>query len=680
MFDNSGLKARFLRMNFSRIVRIVFFGFLLASFIPSFAAESGKGPTEPELHSLGPLGGAVGSEVEVEIKGKYLAGTYAAWFGSEMLQATVKSVVAVEPPSKDVPVNDDGPKKQTKDDREYKVKLQISVGSDVTPGAHFIRLVSPTGVSNKLYFQVHEHPVLTEIDKVHNKPELSQAIQNPVVVNGKIGRQGELDYYSIEVAKNEELAFEVITTHQTLAGFRPQLRLYESFDSWLGAQKYKRLAFHTEIEGEIPNSPGLASPPYGSTPINSGLTYRFPKKGRYFIEVGSERYVGKSEYTYQLRVVPTGSEYARLLKGLQGSMWGRNFTRSIGVDRLSVLWSRTVTVNRPSYIVSEGEPPTRLSNAGTLYNGKKDNNAGATEQVKRFSEKEPNEKIIDAVDVTLPALVSGTIDRPDDVDVYRFEVTSPIRLAFELETPQVTLPYFTPRLEIRDALGRSMLTNLHKVKPRSAADNATDRWELKDIEPKVIEIFDQPGEYTVEIRDVTSRSGGQDCSYKLLIRPQVPHVGEITVETLKRGPEDKRIDPLRLNLRPGEVKTLTITTKVEEIDAEIADGGGQRSFKNGTGEMGLLVVGLPEGVRALPGTGITDIQGRPRNETIKKYNFLPDVLKSILVIQAAPDAPLTTLPSEISVMLQPLIGTKAGKPLLAAKLPVMVISGTDSGN
>ena len=53
-------------MNFSRIV---FFGFLLASFIPSFAAESGKGPTEPELHSLGPLGGAVGSEVEVEIKG-----------------------------------------------------------------------------------------------------------------------------------------------------------------------------------------------------------------------------------------------------------------------------------------------------------------------------------------------------------------------------------------------------------------------------------------------------------------------------------------------------------------------------------------------------------------------------------------------------------------------------------
>lgn len=664
------------------LFRIIFFGLLLTSLMPLFGAEAKKGPTEPELQSLVPIGGAIGSEVEVEIKGKYLAGTYAAWFGREMLQATVKSVQVVEPSSpKDVPVGDDGSKKQAKDDREYKVQLRLSIGSDATPGSHFIRLVSPTGVSNKLYFQVHEYPVLGEVDEVHNKPELSQPIQNPVVVNGKIGKQGELDYYSIEVAKNEELAFEVIMTHQSLdSGFRPQLRLYKSFESWLGAQKYKRLALHTELEGEIPNSPGLASPPYGSTPINSGLTYRFPEKGRYFVEVGSERYVGKSEYAYQLRVVPIGSEYARLLRGLQGSIWGRNFTRSIDVDRLSVLWSRTVTVNRPSYIVSEGEPRTRLNNAGTSYNEEKDNNAGATEQIKRFSEEEPNEKAIDALDLTLPALISGKIDRPDDVDVYRFKVTSPSRLAFEIETPQVTLPHFTPRLEIRDAAGRSMLTNIHRVKPRSAAANATDRWELKDIEPKVIEMFDQPGEYTVEIRDVTSRSGGQDCSYRLLIRPQVPHVGEITVETLKRGPEDKRIDPLRLNLRPGEMKTLTITTKVEEIDAEIKDGGGQRSFEHGTGEIGLLVVGLPEGVRALPGTGITNIQGRPRNETVKKYNFLPDVLKAILVFQAAPDAPLTTLPSEISVMLQPLIGTKAGKPLLATKLPVMVISGTDSSN
>jgi hypothetical protein len=217
-----------------------------------------------------------------------------------------------------------------------------------------------------------------------------------------------------------------------------------------------------------------------------------------------------------------------------------------------------------------------------------------------------------------------------------------------------------------------MLTNIHRM---NEVKNP-ERWELAGNEPKVIETFDQEGEYSLEIRDVTSRSGGPDCRYRLLIRPQIPHVGEITVETLIRGYEDNRIDPRRINLKPGEAKILNITTRIEEIDARVVEGGGQRAFDGSAGEIIFLVEGLPEGVRAFPGTAILDIGGRPRHETVKRYSFLPDVQRTVLMLRADPDAALMTLPESIRIVLHPLVGGRLGNRLLAAELPLMVVAGS----
>ena len=245
-----------------------------------------------------------------------------------------------------------------------------------------------------------------------------------------------------------------------------------------------------------------------------------------------------------------------------------------------------------------------------------------------------------ATEVALPALIQGSIDRPGDVDTYRFKLSSAQRLAFEIQTPGLSPPHFTPRFEIKDAVGRSMVTNLHKVK----STLSEGQWVVKDVESKVIEIFDQEGEYTVVVMDATSRGGSRECLYRLLIRPQIPHLGEFTVETLKRGTEDRRVDPLRINLTPGEAKTLVITARVEEIDARITDSLGERAFDWGTGEMILQAEGLPRGVMALPGTGILKIKGKPRYETLQKYNYLPDVLQAVVVFHAEDDAQVTALP------------------------------------
>ena len=642
-------------------------GLLLLSLPAALAADTDRlkqSYSEPELHTLAPLGGQVGSSLEVEVRGKFLAGASAAWMGHDAFEARVKSVEVAPPPAAE---GDD--KAKSKNDGEYRVRLQIDIAPDASPGPHPLRLVAPGGVSNRLYLQIHEDPVIAESSRPHQKPATAQPVVVPVVVNGSIARQGELDYYSLEASKGQEVAFEVIFSHETLSkGFRPQLRIYEAAGSWLGSRQLTQLAFHSEVHGEINLSPGEAGPPPGTTPVNSGLKHRFGKAGRYLVEVASERFQGKPEYAYQLRLAPVGADYQSRLKD---SEWGRTFTRRIGPDRLEALWARTVTSNRPTDPAAEGQPGSGRPNPETAYDNQKGKRpAPIPNRVTHWTEKEPNDGSGRATEVALPALIQGAIDRPGDVDIFRFKLSSAQRLTFEIQTPGLSPPHFTPRFEIKDAAGRSMVTNMHRVK----STLSEGQWVVKDVESKVIETFDQEGEYTVVVRDATSRSGSRESRYRLLIRPQIPHLGEFTVETLKRGTEDRRVDPLRMNLAAGEAKTLIITARIEEIDARITDSLGERAFDWGTGDMILQAEGLPRGVKALPGTGILKIKGKPRYETLRKYNYLPDVLQAVLVFHAEDDAPAMALPESVRLTARPLIGGRPGPSIPVAEIPLMVVA------
>ena len=638
-------------------------GLFLLILTPGLAAGSDQvepSYTEPELHTLVPLG----SSLEVEVRGKFLAGAHAAWMGHDAFEARVESVEPVTPLS-----SDGDEKAQSKKDIEYRVRLQVDIASDATPGPHALRLVAPGGVSNRLYLQIHRNPVITESPRPHQQAATAQLVTVPVVVNGTIARHGELDYYSLEVAKGQEVAFEVIFSHGTLSrGFRPQLRIYETQDSWLGASQLKQLAFHSEVYGEINLTPGTAGAPLVNTPINTGLKYRFGRAGRYLVEVVAERFLGKPEYAYQLRIVPAAAvDYQ---SHLMDSEWGPSFTRRVDADRLEALWARTVTSNRPTDPGANGQQASGRSNPEATYDDQQGKRAAPIpSRVTHWTEEEPNDENGRATEVALPALIQGSIDRPGDVDIFRFKLSSTQRLAFEIQTPGLSPPHFTPRLEVKDGVGRTMLTNMHRVKS-TLREGA---WVVKDIEAKVIESFDKEGDYTVEVRDVTSRNGSRESRYRLLIRPQIPHLGEFTVETIKRTSEDNRIDPFRINLAVGEAKTLLVTARVEEIDARLLDSLGDRAFDWGTGEMILQAEGLPQGVRALPGTGILKIKGQPRWETIRKYNYLPDVAQATLVLYAEDDAQVTTLPESVRITARPLIGGRPGPAVPVAKLPLMVV-------
>ena len=62
--------------------------------------------------------------------------------------------------------------------------------------------------------------------------------------------------------------------------------------------------------------------------------------------------------------------------------------------------------------------------------------------------------------MTVPAILTGAVDRPGDVDLFQIRVQPGARLAFEFETPKAHPPRFNPWLKVRDAEGHELITNI----------------------------------------------------------------------------------------------------------------------------------------------------------------------------------------------------------------------------
>ena len=100
------------------------------------------------------------------------------------------------------------------------------------------------------------------------------------------------------------------------------------------------------------------------------------------------------------------------------------------------------------------------------------------------------------------------------------------KLAFEVQTPLAGPPYFNPRLDVLDAKGTVVLTNLRVQDGKIGTVDA----KVIQLAPGMLGKLDEEGEYTLRVRDLTSVQGSPDHVYRVLVRPQIPHVGAVRVE------------------------------------------------------------------------------------------------------------------------------------------------------
>ena len=106
---------------------------------------------EPQILSLFPLGASrdTRSRLHIDVRGYGLENAYAVWTDCQSISAEVKTVEEIEP---------EGHETSAKDAVVYRVALELSVAPDVGIGAHFIRIITPSGVSNASAFVIHEGP------------------------------------------------------------------------------------------------------------------------------------------------------------------------------------------------------------------------------------------------------------------------------------------------------------------------------------------------------------------------------------------------------------------------------------------------------------------------------------------------------------------------------------------
>ena len=624
---------------------------------------------EPQISSVFPLGGTRGTTFQAEIQGQNLEGTHAIWFDCQDLKATVKGVEPVPEMVKE----GEAVKDKKEEQKQERVLIEVHVGRDALIGAHVLRLVTPGGVSGPLAFQVNSEPTVTEEPGPHGTADTAQPISFPVVVNGRVSEKGEVDYYTFAASQGQELRFEVITGSGLLltafGAFRnPHLFLYEPTGSWFDSSRLTRLECQDEsLFFTFPPQTYVAH-------FAPRMAHHFDKSGNFIVEVSAFHGEGGSAYTYQLRIVPVGTSAGsheeewtpRVIAHQEKLDWqDRSFARKLEPDRLPQLWARSVHVTKSD--PKAADKSAAMAAAGAEKPADPTGNAEAPKAEKLASpeksvplpsllEHEPNDTAGQALVVSIPSVIEGKIQRPGDVDFFRFHVKSGESLAFEVETPKVTYPYFSPHLEVSNVAGEELLTNLYRV---VAGDG--DDW-VKFLEPKTTFKFEQAGEYVLRIRDLTTRFGQPDFDYRVLIRPTIPHMGRIVPKTFGIVGIENEVD--HLNLVPGEAKELPVISEHEEGFA---------------GEIALSVEGLPEGVQVFPAAAISrevPSQGGQVYEmrgAIHKERFRPHRLLTNLMFIASSEAPVSKMPSFVRLTARPILQGKLGAMIPVYEIPVMVV-------
>jgi hypothetical protein len=470
------------------------------------------------------------------------------------------------------------------------VRLEITLHADAELGSVGFRVITARGVSNKLTMFITSERVLSEAEAARPLSTF------PVVINGKIPRAGDVHSYTIEASAGQMLTIESASFSEA---FDPSVSIFEPSGSWFDPHRLNLVASNDEPLA----FPGLST--------DARLVQRLPHAGTWILRVQGFHGSGGPDCVYRLRIV-SGLTPAPLLHPTLESNWEeRQFTRPLTTERMHEISARAAE-EKPAPIHSFQAAP---EGAG------------------------------DPPIVTLPGIIEGRITQPAQADVIRFKLDSPQALAMEIETPEATLPRFNPVVRLMDPGGREIATDVYTKL------NNNGLYMMKMIEAKTTVNLTATGEYTLQIREITTNGAGEDFHYRVLLRPQVPHIGKLEIT------ED------HLNLEAGSVHPVIITADREE------------GF---SGYVAYEAKGLPEGVSILPGIeDHAEPPPLPNGGRLERYVAKPQ--RAALMVSASPDAPPTDMPVRVRLFARLTRQGRLSEPILVKEMLLMVMPAAKPG-
>jgi hypothetical protein len=398
----------------------------------------------PRLNSLSPPGIQRGAEHDVVFSGSNLDDAQEILFYGPGM-----SVTKVEP-------------------KGDAVTAHIQVAPDCPLGEHVVQVRTASGISDYRSLFVGALPAVAE-QEPNSDFESPQAIPLNSTVQGVVDNE-DVDYFTVDAKQGQRIAVEVEAMR-----FGTQL-----FDPYIAIMDAKRFE--------------LASA--DDTPLlmqDAAVAIMAPADGKYVIQVRDSAYGGNGNCRYRLHVGtfprPTAVYPA-------GGKVGEEIELQFLGDPAGQIVQKTklpatpqgdfgVTAADPGGIAPSANPFRLCDQANTL-------------------EKEPNNGLAESTPVELPQACNGIIDKPGDVDLFKFSAKQ--GQVFEVE-----------------CYARRVRSPLDPVMTILAADGKGIAGDDDARSPDSYLRFTVPadGDYLVQVSDHLGR-GGADFVYRVEFQPVVP--------------------------------------------------------------------------------------------------------------------------------------------------------------
>jgi len=544
-------------MSFSRLFVFVLLVFLLAQ--GALAQNAGASRVPPRIGYVYPAGGQGGSSFRIAVGGQYLSGQVEAIFSipgvtvefeqyhrpltqkefnelrdkvealqkrraeARQQEASKSSSWSAEDEETLASLRkrlaSGRPNRQANPALSETVVLKVSLPADAMPGAQELRLKTPGGISNPLVFCVGQLPEVL-VDEVHaeppatSRPAAQQAavprtettISIPAVVNGQI-LQGGVDRLRFKASKGQKLVFAV--NARALIPY-----LADAVPGWFQATlclmdaKGRELAYDDDFR-------------FHPDPV---LEYQVREDGEYLLEIRDAIYRGREDFVYRVTIgeipfitsihplgAPAGSRTDVEVRG-----W------NLGKDKIP-LDAGSLKPGRVMLSVKKGE---LNSNQVSFELG----------ELPELQESEPNDEPGSAQILSLPCVVNGRIEKPDEVDRFRFDAKAGDRLVAEIVARRLGSP-LDSQLRLVDSQGEPLgFNDDHEDKSSGLVTHHADS--------KLQATLPRDGTYYLELGDV-QHQGSPAHAYRLELRRPTPDF-------------ELRLVPSSISLRAGESVPVTV--------------------------------------------------------------------------------------------------------------------------
>jgi hypothetical protein len=394
------------------------------------------------------------------------------------------------------------------------LRATLKIASDCAMGSHRIRVRTATGLSNLVNFYVGPLPIVEEKEP-NTDFTRPQAVPLNVTVHGRIDRE-DSDYFVVECKQGERLTVEVYGMRLGTSSGN------EYFDPYVAILDENRFELVTSDDTPIAFSDAVAS-------------MIVPADGEYRIAIRDAAYNGDGQAYYLLHI---GSFPRPMAVYPAGGRPG---------ETLAVNFLNDIAGEVPQQLTLPTDPPERYGLEVSGDGGTAPSNLPfRVLDLPSVLEQEPNNERTAATPAGTPGAMNGIIEKPGDIDFFKFTAKKGQRWHVEVFARRLRSP-LDPLVTIRRAGNGQQL---------SADDDGRGadsylRFEAPD-----------DGDYVVQVRDHLFR-GGPAHVYRIEVTPIEPRIDASPIEF-------RRYEQPQVVIPRGGAVGLVINVERREFDGPVA--------------------------------------------------------------------------------------------------------------